>query len=191
MKSIGKFIAEKTLIIQFILLLFVLVGLGRLLGMHREAFPNVALNKIVIEAPLPGATPEEIERLIAIPIEKKLKSVTGIDKIRSYNLENVSVIMIFLVEGNKNTKKVLDDIKDAVDSARLPDNAPKPKVREITTEKQEVISIALSLKETSSDPIADYRKLRDAAKAYEDKFFQNKDIAEIEKIGYRNREIFS
>lgn len=103
MKSIGKFIAEKTLIIQFILLLFVLVGLGRLLGMHREAFPNVALNKIVIEAPLPGATPEEIERLIAIPIEKKLKSVTGIDKIRSYNLENVSVIMIFLVEGDRKS----------------------------------------------------------------------------------------
>jgi multidrug efflux pump subunit AcrB len=188
MKSIATFIADKTLIIQFILLLFVLVGLGRLLGMHREAFPNVALNKIVIEAPLPGATPEEIERLIAIPIEKKLKSVTGIDKVRSYNLENVSVIMIFLVEGNKNTKKVLDDIKDAVDSARLPDNAPKPKVREITTEKQEVISIALSLKQTTTDPIADYKKLRDAAKAYEDKFFQNKDIAEIEKIGYRNRE---
>ena len=53
MKSIGKFIAEKTLIIQFILFLLLLVGLSRLLSMHREAFPNVALDKIVIEAPLP------------------------------------------------------------------------------------------------------------------------------------------
>ena len=188
MKSIGKFIAEKTLIIQFILFLLLLVGLSRLLSMHREAFPNVALDKIVIEAPLPGATPEEIERLIAIPIEKQLKSVTGIDKVRSYNLENVSVIMIFLVEGSKNTKKILDNIRDAVDSTRLPDNAQKPKVREITTEKQEVISLALSLKQESLDPIADYKKLRDTAKAFEDKFFRIKEIAEVEKIGYRNRE---
>lgn len=70
MQNIAKFITDKTLIIQFILVLFVLIGLSRLLSMHREAFPNVALDKIVVEAPLPGATPEEIERLVAIPIEK-------------------------------------------------------------------------------------------------------------------------
>ncbi|MDF3820447.1 efflux RND transporter permease subunit [Leptospira sp. 96542] len=188
MSSIGKFIADKTLIIQFILVLLILIGLSRLLSMHREAFPNVALDKIVVEAPLPGATPEEIERLVAIPIEKKLRAVAKIDKIRSYNLENVSVIMIFIVEGTKNTKKVLDDIKDAVDSARLPDNAQKPKVREITTEKQEVISLALSLKENSENTIDDYRKLRNTADSFENRFFQIKEIAEVEKIGYRNRE---
>lgn len=188
MQNIAKFITDKTLIVQFILVLLVLIGLSRLLSMHREAFPNVALDKIVIEAPLPGATPEEIERLVAIPIEKKLRAVAKIDKIRSYNLENVSVIMIFIVEGTKNTKKVLDDVKDAVDSVRLPDNAQKPKVREITTEKQEVISLSLTLKESSKDPIADYRVLRDTAKSFEDRFFQVKEIAEIEKIGYRNRE---
>jgi multidrug efflux pump subunit AcrB len=188
MNSIAKFITEKTLIVQFILTLLVLVGLIRLLSMHREAFPNVALDKVVIEAPLPGATPEEIERLIAIPIEKKLRSVTNIDKVRSYNLENISVIMVFLVEGVRDTKKVIDNIKDAVDSTRLPENAVKPTVREITTEKQEVISLALTLKQATTDTIADYRKLRDTAKAFEDRFFQIKDIADVEKIGYRNRE---
>jgi multidrug efflux pump subunit AcrB len=188
MKIIGKFIVENTLVVQFVLLLLVLLGLARLLGMHREAFPNVALDKVVIEAPLPGATPEEIERLIAIPIEKKLRSVANIDKVRSYNLENVSVIMIFLKEGLKNTKKVVDDIGDSVASTRLPDNAIKPTVREITTEKQEVISLALTLKDKSSDPIADYRILRTSAKSIEDRLIQLKDVAEIEKIGYRNRE---
>ncbi|MCB1194161.1 MAG: efflux RND transporter permease subunit [Leptospiraceae bacterium] len=188
MKSIANFIVEKTLVVQFILVLLTLIGLTRLLSMNREAFPNVALDKVVIEAPLPGATPEEIERLIAIPIEKKLRSVTNIDKVRSYNLENVSVIMVFLIEGVKNTKKVVDDIKDAVDSAELPGNAIKPTVREITTEKQEVISLSLSLKKNGSNPTEDYRKLRDTAKAFEDRLIQLKNVADIEKIGYRNRE---
>ena len=71
--------------------------------MHREAFPNVTLGKVVIETVLPGATSEEIERLITIPIEKKLRSVPNIEKVRSYNLENVSVIMVFLVEGLKKS----------------------------------------------------------------------------------------
>ncbi|MCP5498240.1 MAG: efflux RND transporter permease subunit, partial [Leptospiraceae bacterium] len=188
MKPIANFIVEKTLVIQFILVLLTLIGLTRLLSMHREAFPNVALDKVVIEAPLPGATPEEIERLIAIPIEKKLRSVTNIDKVRSYNLENVSVVMVFLIEGVKNTKKVVDDIKDAVDSAELPGNAIKPTVREITTEKQEVISLSLSLKKNGSNPTEDYRILRDTAKAFEDRLIQLKNVADIEKIGYRNRE---
>jgi multidrug efflux pump subunit AcrB len=188
MNSNFKFIVEKKLIIQFILVLFTLVGISRMLSMHREAFPNVALDKVVIEAPLPGATPEEIERLIAIPIEKKLRSVTNIDKVRSYNLENISVIMVFLQEGVKDTKKVVDDIKSSVESTRLPDNAIKPTVKEITTEKQEVLSIALSLKQYSSNPISDYKKLRNIAKSFEDRLIQLKEVAEIEKIGYRNRE---
>lgn len=188
MKSIGKFIVEKTLIIQFVLVLLTLIGFSRMMSMHREAFPNVALDKVVVEAPLPGATPEEIERLIAIPIEKKLRSVTNLEKIRSFNLENASVIMIFLKEGVKNSKKVVDDIKAAVESTRLPDNAVKPTVREITTEKQEVINIALSLRQNGKDSTEDYRKLRNTAKAFEDRLIQLKDVADIEKFGYRNRE---
>ncbi|MCB1143447.1 MAG: efflux RND transporter permease subunit [Leptospiraceae bacterium] len=188
MKVIRDFILEKKLVLQFILFLFLGMGFFTVSEMNREAFPNVALDKVVIEAVLPGATSEEIERLIAIPIEKQLRSVSRIDKVRSYNLENVSVIMIFLEEGSRNTQKILDDIKDAVSSARLPSNAITPKVHEITTEKQEVIQIALSLKKPTGDSLEDYRKLRNLAKFFEDRLFQVKEIAEIQKFGYRDRQ---
>lgn len=188
MRKIGEFILEKKLVMQFILILLLVMGLVTVTGMKREAFPNVSLDKVVIEAVLPGATPEEIERLIAIPIEKQLRQVTNIDKVRSYNLENVSVIMVFLEEGIGNTAKVLDDIKDAVDLAKLPDNAVEPTVREITTEKQEVIQIALTLKSPIGKPIEDYRKVRDVAKEIEDELFQLKEVAEVQKFGYRDRQ---
>ncbi|MCB1202121.1 MAG: efflux RND transporter permease subunit [Leptospiraceae bacterium] len=188
MKAISEFILEKKLVIQFTLFLLLAVGIFRILGMNREAFPNVALDKVVIQAVLPGGTPEEIERLIAIPIEKQLRSVGNIDKVRSYNLENVSVIMIFLTEGQKDTQKIVDDIKDAVSLAQLPDNANKPTVSEITTEKQQVIDLAFTLKQPTNSPISDYKKLRDIAKEYEDRLFQIKEIAEVQRFGYRDRQ---
>jgi multidrug efflux pump subunit AcrB len=188
MRQIGEFILEKKLVMQFILVLLLVMGLVTVTGMKREAFPNVSLDKVVIEAVLPGATPEEIERLIAIPIEKQLRQVSNLDKVRSYNLENVSVIMVFLKEGIGDTSKVLDDIKDAVDLAKLPDNAVEPTVREITTEKQEVIQIALTLKNPIGKPIEDYRKVRNVAKEIEDELFQLKEIAEVQKFGYRDRQ---
>lgn len=186
--NLGKIILEKKLVTQLFLFILILLGIFSITRMHREAFPNVSLDKVVIEAPLPGATPEEIERLIAIPIEKQLRAVANIDKVRSYNLENVSVIMVFLREGVKNPKTVLDDIKDAVANVQLPQNAVKPTVKEITTQKQQVIDIALSLAEPGTSSAEDYRKIRDIAKAFEDKLYQIKEIAEVQKLGYKNRQ---
>jgi len=103
MHKIVELILSKKLVIQIFLLILIVLGLYSLSLMHREAFPNVTLDKVVIETVLPGATSEEIERLITIPIEKKLRSVPNIEKVRSYNLENVSVIMVFLVEGLKKS----------------------------------------------------------------------------------------
>lgn len=188
MKIIKEFIVEKKLVVQVILVIFTMLGLYIINGMNREAFPNVALDKVVIEAPLPGGTPEEIERLIAIPLEKQLRSVNNIDKVRSYNLENICMIMVFLVDGAKNNKVIVDDIKAAVALTRLPQNAIKPSVREITTEKQQVIDIALTLANPGTSANDSYRTLRNIAKSYEDRLYQLKDVAEVQKFGYRNRQ---
>jgi len=188
MHKIVELILSKKLVIQIFLLILIVLGLYSLSLMHREAFPNVTLDKVVIETVLPGATSEEIERLITIPIEKKLRSVPNIEKVRSYNLENVSVIMVFLVEGLKNSKVVVDEIKDEVNSVQLPQNAIKPNVKEITTQKQQVVDIAISLSNADYFKDEGYRTIRDIAKKIEDDLYQLKEVAEIEKFGYRNRE---
>lgn len=146
----------------------------------------------------PGASPDEIEQLVSIPIEKEIRSVTGIKEVRGFNIENVSVIVVYLEPGLPDTQKAVDDITDAVNRVQdLPDSVEKPLVEEITTEKQTVIEISLSVKNPSEEgarntnqPLNNeqYRSLRNLAKQLEDEVFDIRGIAEVERFGYLDRE---
>ena len=47
----------------------------------------------------PGATAEDVERSITIPIEQELRSVEELDKITSTSARNVSLIILEFPEG--------------------------------------------------------------------------------------------
>lgn len=185
-----SFFMEHRLVTTVFLSMLLALGFVSLSSMNREAFPKVTLDKVVIQTPYPGGTPEEIERLVSIPLEKQLRSVSNIDEVRSYNLENVSVIMVFLKEGMPDTRPAVEDIKDAVERTALPPGALAPTVEEITTDKQQVVDVAFSLKQDGAHvpTTEEYRMLRDTAKAFEDKLYELPEIAEVERFGYRNRQ---
>jgi multidrug efflux pump subunit AcrB len=76
--------------------------------MNRETFPNVNFDMVVIKTIYPGGSSEEIEKIVTIPIEKKLRQVSGLDKVRSYNIENISVIVVYIDPDDENKKKIVE-----------------------------------------------------------------------------------
>jgi hydrophobic/amphiphilic exporter-1 (mainly G- bacteria), HAE1 family len=76
-KIVDFFINEK-LIIYLLVGAVVVAGLFSLLKTNKEAFPEVSLNMVVITTVYPGATSDEIENFITIPIEKKMREIDDI-----------------------------------------------------------------------------------------------------------------
>ncbi len=155
--------------------------------MNREAFPNVNFDRVSITTIYPGASPDEIEQLVSIPIEKELRSISGLDKVNSYNLENISVFVLEIDPDASDKKKIIDDIKDGVDATvdDLPANAELPIVEEITFDTQPVVDVALF---GGDGDLEDYRKLRQSAQKLEDYLYDIDGVAEVELFGYRDRE---
>ncbi len=62
------------------ILTVILIGWGIYVGLtiNREAFPNIDFDIVLVTTVFPGASPEEVEKLITNPIEDQLKSVEGI-----------------------------------------------------------------------------------------------------------------
>ena len=56
------------------LVMFALIGAGLVLGLdlRREFFPETRPNEVVVSAPYPGASPDEIEESLAIKIEDRI-----------------------------------------------------------------------------------------------------------------------
>lgn len=147
---IALIIKEKLLVNLFIFVV-VLLGAVSLLTMQRQSIPDVSIDMVSITTIYPGASPTDAEELISIPLEKKLRGVSDIKKVRSYNVDNVSLVVVFLENKVKDKKKTVQDIKDAVAQVtNLPANAQKPVVNEISFENTEMIYVAFTGKTVTS-----------------------------------------
>ena len=169
------------------ILTVILIGWGIYVGLtiNREAFPNIDFDIVHVATVFPGASPEEVEKLITNPIEDQLKSVEGIKEIRSSSIENRSGITVIIDPDAKNPRKVVEDIRSAVDRVTdLPADVDKPLVLEITSSLTPVIEVSLFADENKID----YRTLREQAEILENALKQIDGVARIDRRGWLNRE---
>jgi multidrug efflux pump subunit AcrB len=185
MKRVVHFLIHQRLLVGLVVFLIVVIGIFSLRNLNRESIPDIQLDMVTVTTVYSGASPNDSEELISIPIEKKLRKIDGLDKVRAYNGENISVIAIYIDDKASDKKKVIQDIKDAVDQVdNLPASAEKPVVKEITTDTTEFLDVAF----TGKNPNVPYSKLREFANLSEDFFYDVDGVAEVEKYGYYDRE---
>ena len=187
MTKIIEFLIRRSILGNILTIGVMVAGIVTMSNMTREAFPNINFDIIVISTVYPGASPQEIEKLITTPIEREVKSIDGIKKSSSTSIESRSAISITLEPTLTNKNEVIQEIKDAVDIAKVdfPDDAKDPVVIEAKTSRQGVLEIALS---ASPEKIDEF-KLRTYADQLGDKIELLKDVAIVSKRGYREREI--
>ncbi|MBE8398175.1 efflux RND transporter permease subunit, partial [Leptospira borgpetersenii serovar Hardjo-bovis] len=130
-----------------------------------------------------------MEKLVTKPLEEAIQEVDGIKEFRSASIENRSGIVITLDPDSKNTQKVVDDIKSAIDRVEdLPEEAEDPIVPEITTSRQPVLEINFSLKLNDSSIEAE-KHLKAQAKIVEQALEDIPGVARISKRGWRDTEM--
>ena len=143
MTKLIHWLIRQKMLVNLIVVLIIVAGYTIAKNTNREAFPEVNFDMVSITTIYPGGSPDEIEMLITQPIEKKLREVDYLDKVRSYNIENVSVIIVFIEDG-ANVSEVAQEIKDTVELVdSLPTKAERPEVKEIKFDKTPAIDVAI------------------------------------------------
>jgi multidrug efflux pump subunit AcrB len=114
-----------------------LLGLVSYMTMPREQDPEINFNWVSITAALPGATAEEVERLIVNPLEDGIKGVADVRFVISNARENVATMLVRFREIDERTfDKRMNDLRREVQnkhSGELPKEAKEPRIIEITT----------------------------------------------------------
>ena len=125
----------------------------------------------------PGASPEDVELNVTNKIEEELKSITGIDRITSVSMENVSSIMVVIDTNAKNQAEVKREIWDAV--SRVTDFPEEVTDLPLVTENK---SSMFPIIEVGVSGVAlPYRELREIARHFEKKLEDN--VPGIARIG--------
>lgn len=150
----------------------------------REGTPDITIPNVFISIPYPGTAPEEMERLIAIPLEKKLNEVEGIKEIRTTCSDSFCFIVIEFVAGS-DIDRARQRVKDQVDLARpdLPDDLEEPRIEALNFSSDVPIFIF------TVSGAADEQRLKHLAEGLRDRIERLPGIRQATLSGIREREI--
>jgi multidrug efflux pump subunit AcrB len=126
------------------LLLIVIVGGGLLTipKLTREIFPSVSSDMVTVTIPYPGASPEEVEEGVCVPVEQELDGLDGVRRVTSTAVEGLGVVTVE-AEPGADVRKLEEDIKTRVDAIdTFPENAETPVVQEVILRRQ-VLEVAI------------------------------------------------
>jgi multidrug efflux pump len=169
----------------YVLTLFITVaGIMSYNSLPKENFPDIVVPTIYINTVYAGNSPTNIENLVTKPIEKQLKSISGVKKMNSTSLQDVSVI---LVEFNTNVDVAVakQKVKDAVDKAQtdLPkDLTAQPNVMDVAFSDLPIMYVNMAGN-------MDLNKLKKYADDLKDKIEGMKEISKVVMVGDLEREI--
>ena len=161
-----------------------LAGIITYNSLPKESFPEVVFPQIFVSTPYPGASPKDIESLITKPLEKQMKSISGVKKITSNSVQDFSNVIIEF-QTDVSIPDAKREVKDAVDRAKpsLPTDLPEdPNVMDIDISEFPIMFINLS---------GDYdlQSLKRYAEMMQDEIETLKEIRRADIVGALDREI--
>jgi Cation/multidrug efflux pump len=84
------------------------LGLFAIVTTPKEEEPQIVVPMIDIMLSYPGASPEEVERRVVVPLEKKLWELKDIEYIYSYAGEGMAVVTARFYVGTDPVKALVD-----------------------------------------------------------------------------------
>ncbi|MGB4812276.1 MAG: efflux RND transporter permease subunit [Methylophilaceae bacterium] len=130
-------------IMLFVMLTF--AGIMSYRSMKVQNFPDLDLPTVLINASLPGASPNQLETDVARKLENSLASLQGLKHINTTVQDGmVSITVEFLLE--KPVQEAVDDVRSAVSQVRsdLPSDLRDPEVSKLNISGTPILSYTIS-----------------------------------------------
>ncbi|MBT7981658.1 MAG: efflux RND transporter permease subunit [Akkermansiaceae bacterium] len=165
MRNLIRWFSRNNVSANFIMAAILIAGITTWVKLKKEIFPETSTDVVSVSVPYPGATPEEVEKGICIPIEEAIRDVEGIDIMRSTAANSIGVVYVE-VSSESNVRDVLDDIKTRIDAIEnFAENTESPLYEEVLI-KNQVLTVAISA-DTDERTLRGYaEKIRDGILTY-------------------------
>ena len=179
-----SWVVENRTTVYLITIIMSLVGIFSYNTLPKEQFPDIVVPTIYVQTIYPGSSPKDIENLITKPIEKQIKSISGVKKLKSQSIQDFSIITVEFGT-DVDVKDAKQKVKDEVDKAKtdLPTDLDKdPTIMEVNFSDVPIMYVNIS----GDIPLQDLKKYADVA---QDKFEAMKEITRVDMVGALDREI--
>lgn len=182
--NLARLSIQRPTFIGSIIIAMIIMGALCMSRMDVEMFPDVTMPFVLVTVQYPGAGPQEIETLVAKPIEEQLSSISGMKNIYSTSQDGIALVWAeFYLE--VDPKFAEQEVKNKVAQVRnrLPDAVKEPVIRRFDPADQPIVMISLCGDCTSKElyHLADL--------TIKPMFEQLSNVSSVEIIGGSKREI--
>ncbi len=184
MQKLAEICIKRPVFASVLILLLVVVGAAGFFQLGVDRFPNVDFSTVTVTVTQPGASPESVETEITQKVEEAVNTISGMDELRSYSNEGVSIVICqFQLEKNVDTAE--NEVRAKVNRIvnDLPQDAKQPVVEKLDTGAAPVLGLAISGSGTIKD-VTEY-----ADKTLRRRIESTPGVGRIDVLGGRGRQI--
>ncbi len=181
---VNEFALKRQVTVLALLVLIVVSGVYCYLTLPRESFPDITIPYVFVTTTYEGVATEDMEELITIPVERKLKGISDVEELRSTSAEGISTVAVKFLP-SVDIDDALQKVRDKVDQAKadLPEDLPDdPVIQEVNFSDLPVIRVVLS------GPFS-LRRLQTFAEEFEDRIESIPGVLDARLSGGLEREI--
>ncbi len=120
--------------------------------------PNVDFPTIVVDARLPGASPETMASAVALPLENQFSTIAGLDQMTSTSIQGGTTITLQFVL-TRNLDAAAQDVQAAIAQtlSQLPQGMPSPpSYQKVNPADQPILYLSLSSKTLPLSQVDEY-----------------------------------
>ncbi|MBT4331755.1 MAG: efflux RND transporter permease subunit [Candidatus Cloacimonetes bacterium] len=181
---LSKLSINRPVMVTVGLLILLIFGGMAYMSLSLNLMPSADIPFVTIQTVYPGAGPAETEAQLTKRIEDAVSTISKIDYIDSYSMDNVSLVMIAFELG-KDVDVAMAEVKQKVDAITMyfPTDAEKPSVDKIEMGSESIMEIILT---GNFSPLELFEI---ADKQLNEKFSQIEGVAKVDITGGQEREI--
>lgn len=172
---------------QFTLIIFALVlamGLNSLINMPRGEDPETDQPSFSIVVVYPGTSPEDMEKLVVDPMEKRINELDDIKRLTTSINDGLAIFRVDYKHESDKDEKYQEIIRET-DALRkeLPQDIYSITIQRFSSTDVNILQLAL-ISETAS-----YRELQDKVETLEERLEKIKSLKKIESFGFPEQEV--
>ena len=184
LSNLTRFAVERWQFTVLVFLMFVALGASSWFAIARSEDPSFPVPIYTVVAVYPGASPEDMEQLVADPVEKQLKTLENVKELRSTSSDGLTVIRIEF-DAEVDAERKYDQVVREVNALRpeLPAALQRLEVERNQNSDLTVFQLALVA------PQLPYAQLEDAARALEERVERIAGVKRAERWAAPPREL--
>ncbi|MBK6704927.1 MAG: efflux RND transporter permease subunit [Caulobacteraceae bacterium] len=164
MQAITRFFVDRWQFSAVLFFLLAALGVGAIFSIPKSEDPIVEFPGVAVAVILPGADAEQMERLVAIPVEDQINAIEDIREIRSASRAGLAVVNVEFEWGADAEEKFGEVVREVnVVRSRLPEGVVDIRLRRYNPAQTAIVQMALTSDDASFRQLEAYAKgLRDA-----------------------------